>query len=197
MHKYITWFCMFEEIKKFINEHKRLPKLCIQEERVYRYWINKQLSNRSKLTSIQKHLLHNYDQYLLKNRWIVNYNNLKDFIAKHNRLPNINVAEERSCGIWCANQRASKKKNNLTTEQIEMLEQLDHWFWKRNILWHDTYDIVKKFIETHDRMPDRNIIEEQHYEVWCIVQKMNKSILTKKQIQLLEQLKYWTWENIN
>ncbi len=118
-----TWWKNYASLKKFIEEHKRLP---LKSENS---WIINQRQNykKNKLSQEQIGALENIDYWMwntLDETWWKNYASLKKFIEEHKRLPS------QSENSWVINQRQNYKNNKLTQEQIDALESIDGWVWR-------------------------------------------------------------------
>jgi len=68
-----------------------------------------------------------------KIEWIDMYNELKEFLDKHDRYPKRSIKEEESLDKWIGRQRRIKygtiKDGILTEERIKSLEELHKWKW--------------------------------------------------------------------
>ena len=61
---------------------------------------------------------------------------------------------EVKIGSWISTQRAYKKKNKLTPEQITKLEQIDNWYWVSDIVsWDETYKILQEYVDEFKQLP--------------------------------------------
>jgi superfamily II DNA or RNA helicase len=99
-------------------------------------------------------------------------------------------------GSWCDTQRQNKKNGKLSQQQIELLEQIPNWQWTKNDeeKWYEYYILLKSYNDT----PITSYVTECGVKLgsWCQKQrKMYKEQqLNKEQIELLEQIPNWFWE---
>jgi hypothetical protein len=193
-------------LKDFVEKYEILPYINSQEEQTYEHQQEDKIfeeqtyehQQEDKITEQQTELpIHDDYEYWEQNKqWFDNYNSLKDFIEKNNRMPSRNIKnEEKLYGKWCANQRTMKQINKLTIEQIILLEQLNGWYWEQINPWINKYNALKKFIEKYNRIPRKYVKMENTYALWCERQRTNKkkNKLSNKRIKLLEQLDCWYW----
>ena len=144
--------------------------------------------------------------------WNVKYKKVKEFYDnpdndKRDLTAIDRESDEYQLVKWCDKQR--ERKNILTKEQIDLLENLkDWWYWDSYGHWEVKFKRVKKFIEENEKFPTKNDkgSKEDMLANWCSKQKSNKDSLTEEQREKLESLKgketlkwYWNsdekWEN--
>ena len=54
----------------------------------------------------------------------------KDWVIKYTKLPNFRrKGEEGKLGTWIKDQKARKKYDNLSADQIKMIEEIPGWVW--------------------------------------------------------------------
>ena len=70
--------------------------------------------------------------YWEKNYFDDNYHNLLEWVNISDRLPSHHSKDsiEKSLGSLCCQFRLSRKKNKLSQDKIEKLEQIPHWYWE-------------------------------------------------------------------
>jgi superfamily II DNA or RNA helicase len=110
-----------------------------------------------------------------------------------------NDKEEKSLGMWCSNQRANKKKNKLSEDQIKSLEEITGWVWDADAVWQGKREEVFEFIRNNDgKFPSKvsNDKEEKSLGNWCMTQRTNKKKgdLSEDQIKSLEEITGWKWD---
>ncbi len=74
-------------------------------------------------------------------------------------------------GCWTSTQRQNKKKNKLSQERIELLEQIPNWFWEQDLdeQWNKHY----KLLELVNDTPKSSYITERDVNLgsWCEKQR--------------------------
>ena len=134
--------------------------------------------------------------------WNFRYNELGEWIKKHNRLPSSKSEDliEKSLYYWCSDQRKNKKKGKLPNDKIKKLYEIDGWFWENDLdaLWDDKYIELKKWIRINNRIPSRAHADliEKSLSAWCCKQRQNKKngILSDDKIEKLVKLNGWYWK---
>jgi hypothetical protein len=114
------WLYKLDEIKKYIEEHKKKPSLSskIINIRQLGIWFNNQTKNYKAKSCIMKNnniyqkwieFINDikYNVYLLTNKeiWIINFNKLKEYIDNNNILP----IHSSSLGLWLCQQKIKYK----------------------------------------------------------------------------------------
>lgn len=128
-------------------------------------------------------------------KWLSNFNDVKMYIEKNGRLP----SNKDKIGMWLDHQRQSYKGIGgckMTPNRISLLESLPNWYWTFNDKWNSTFNEVKEFIETNGRLPKHN----EQLNSWVSSQRQlykDKGKLTTEQIELLESIKGWSWNNLH
>ena len=103
----------------------------------------------------------------LDGSWMKNYNILKEL----DNMPTSTYVNESGINIgrWCGKQRDKKKKNKLSDEQINLLENIPGWFWEKRV----TKDMSKPDIKPKTE-------NEIQYEKKAIINKSEMSELHQK-----------------
>jgi len=99
-------------------------------------------------------------------------------------------------GVWCEKQRGDKRKETLSQEKIDLLEQIPGWFWEQDQFWIEKYELLKKL----DNIPSQSYITKCGIKLgsWCQIQRSNKKKgkLSKDKIELLEKIPGWFWDTV-
>ena len=94
------------------------------------------------------------------------YNDLVNFIEK-NKIPSSssNDKNEKKLGNWAYRIRKSYKENKLDKNSIDLLENIDIWYWdKKNYMKNKYLNFIKKF----NRYPKNNSSDDElKLYYWC------------------------------
>lgn len=129
----------YEELKKWIKIHKKLPYAKandLTEKRLGGFCQTQRKDKKNnKLDSQKIKLLEKlpgwyWDQ---KDWFLDTYNELIKWVELHDKIPSHGSTDpmEKKLGSFCKKQRGDKKKNNLCDERVKLLEKLSGWFWQR------------------------------------------------------------------
>ncbi len=130
--------------------------------------------------------------------WLHFFTCLKEFVNDkgHSRVPHNFVTRDGSkLGQWVVNQRC--RKETLTNDQIQALEAIPDWTWDTHQSdWlrglHHLQDYLQR--EGHLRVPtDYKAQDGFGLWIWITNQRRKRSRLTKRQVQLLENVPGWMW----
>jgi superfamily II DNA or RNA helicase len=142
------------------------------------------------------------DSYEIRN-WDENYILVKQFLEKNGRLPKSHSddEEEKRSGNWVSTQKqriAGKRKEfrPFNEDELNKLKELGISKPKKIYSWEERYDQLKKFNETHERLPSSSKKDNQSLEnqlaKWIIQVKklVFKNKLSKAQIDLLKKIEF-------
>lgn len=128
--------------------------------------------------------------------WSYKFDRVKEWIEENNRIPSEKSDDiiEKSLGGWCSSQRANKKNNKLTDDQIKQLTTLNNWYWNSNDIWNLNHSKLEIWICKNKKIPSpiSKNLEEKTLALWCGRQRTNKR-LTDNQIELLNKIPGWNW----
>ena len=196
---------MYERVKKFVEDNGRIPSnksknesekklgsFCSNKRKYYREGLlNKEKSK--KLESVNGWY---WDHNNVKNSKFIK---IKEWIIKHNKIPSENSKNEieRDYGRWCSSRRYEYNKGIIEKNIIEKLEGIKCWYWKKDDIFEETFEKIKKWINVHGSLPSRysKNNEEQKLGHWCNRQQCNKrkNALTSNRVKKLETLLDWSW----
>jgi superfamily II DNA or RNA helicase len=141
-----NWKNMLENIKKYIDEHSKLPSSHDKNDniKVIGRWILHQKKNYNKITFIMKNpeiydlwaiFTKEYEKYFLSNEeiWLNKLNNIRKYIDENNKLPSRHDKNDdiKVMGRWVSMQKQNYNK-------------ITHIMKNQEI-----YDLWTEFIETH------------------------------------------------
>ena len=225
------WIRNYNLAKKYYEEHGSLliPQNYVVIEETGNIiklgmWINNQrvAYKNEKLNKRQIELLNeikmvwkvncNYNQELISDKWIRNYNFAKKYYEKHGNLliPQNYVVKDKNesiikLGLWINRQRTVYKNGKLNRKQIELLNKIK-MVWKVNCnynqeliadKWIRNYNLAQKYYEEHSNLliPQNYVVKDENGSIiklglWINSQReayKNKK-LNKKQIELLNEI---------
>jgi superfamily II DNA or RNA helicase len=189
-----NWENSYNELIRFINENNRFPK---KSEKLLYSWVQSQkyLHSKNILTPEKITILTNIKNWCwiknINDIWIMNYNNLKEFINKNNRLPK---NKENNLHRWIQFQKVKYSINKLENDRKLKLSELKHWEWSfidKNQVWNDYYNILLKFINENGRTPRRL----EPAGSWCHSQIVlyKRKILQQDKFNILNNTTHWSW----
>jgi hypothetical protein len=203
------WFGLLEEYVER-EGHARVNRNKIENGYQLGIWVNTQRNNLriNKLTPDQigkLEVLPKWSWNLIPDKWGDGFAYLQAFAEENgNTIVNglYKTMDGFSLGVWVSSQRISKKKNKLSKDQIEKLEELPGFSWERFAdKWEKGIVCLKNFIKEngHARVPDSCIVEGSFkLGLWVRNQRISKkkNKLSKNQIEKLEELPKWSWKAI-
>ena len=128
------------------------------------------------------------------------YNELIIWIDKNNRLPSKESRNdiENRLGHWCNDKRKYYQKGTISSDQIEALEKIDIWYWKKKDIFDQRYDDLKKWIFMNGNLPSmksKNPVEHK-LGIWCgrLRKLYNNNKIIIDHVKALEKLDGWYWK---
>jgi superfamily II DNA or RNA helicase len=202
------WVTNFNELKKYSiqNGHCIVPPKYHSSVKNLHGWV-KSLRQTQELLSRER-----CEELERLNGWVWNVNDfqwekglshLRSYIEKHGSslVPTkyIDADTGYKLGNWVSSKRA--KKNELTLEQMNLLESLPDWCWNTaDSKWEESFirflDHVKN--SGSGRIPTRYITPDgfKLWE-WVTTQRRNKENLSAEKIKKLESISDWKWNPID
>jgi len=202
-----TWQLYYDAARIFITKKQRLPyknEIDSTGKKIGEWVSRQQTRKRNGHTTITKERIRLLESlpdwsWEKKDVWREGYECLKSFITKNKRIPTQKEKDEngKCVGTFASVQRKQYKKGELTDERIRLLESLPVWKWEFTP-WDDGYSNLKRFIETHMRLPTQTEKDEYGNKVgiWANSQrsKHKQGKISKERVRMLESLPYWVWE---
>lgn len=206
MKKNQNWENRYEELKNYLAKNKKLPHKD-SEPRLFNWISSVRRHNKLRqLETSQIKMMEKLKGWIwVPNKthakpWEENYRNLVAYIKKHKTYPS---SRQDYLGRWVDNQRASYKKNLMTSEKIQLLERVPNWTWEvdqdfhYSKLWAEKYNQLVDYLKSKKEYPTyRN--NSKLYN-WMFQQKFlySKGKLNYERASLLERLKGWVWRTYN
>lgn len=118
--------------------------------------------------------------------WMIQYEKLKEYASVNGKLP-----LQKQGGSWLDNQRQYYKKNKLSSEQISLLEQIEHWTWEpHKDQWNKMYNDLVEYIAKYNKLPPFNL---KGIGKWVNKQRTKYETLSQERINKLNKIEIWSW----
>ena len=207
------WIKKYNDYKDWTEENKRIPINTIYnklEKNIWNFWnncrinYNKKKLSASKLLSINK--LKYWSWSILETKFSNNYDEIKKWIEENKKIPRSTTDNEleKKCGTICQNLRMDYKNEKLSKTRIELLENLPNWYWnKYQEEFIVNYDKVKKWTDINKIIPSNKSSDGIMKEIgiicsnWRLAYKKGRDTMTNKNIELIEKLPKWYWQEID
>ena len=194
-------------LRDFVTEHDRLPSHGAKDptEKKLASWCSTQrkTNKNGKISEEKIEALAGipcWDWDPLTDEFNRNIALLRDFVAKHDRLPSTieKDATEQKLGSWCNARRQEKKKQKLSEEKTKALNDIPRWEWdpladefNRNIA------SLRKFVTENDRIPSQEAknATEKKLGRWCNSRRQDNKHekLSEDKIKALNDIPRWTF----
>lgn len=206
------WYIMFEELKKFIDENKKLPSHGSAKllDRTIGYWLKTNKTNYASNSGFMKNkdiykkwteFLENYKEYFISNHdiWFTQLIELKNFINLYKKTPSNGSKNkvEKKIGSWYTKNRIDFK-NNLINDKIKS----EHWLafindykdyikdWENT--WYENFKQLKQFINENNKRPSKKSenLSEKMLGSWSTTQCKNYK---QKKEGMNDETRYNIW----
>jgi superfamily II DNA or RNA helicase len=120
------------------------------------------------------------------------WNKYYTLLVEYNETPSQSYVTPDGFRLGCWTSKQRQNKNKLSTQQIELLEQIPNWFWERDEQWNKKYTLL---VDYND-IPINSYVTSCGVKLgtWCDNQRQRKCNLTQEQIELLEKIPNWYWD---
>ena len=179
------WFNKFENLKSFIDLHKKPPTentektLCnwFQDQKYY-YKNNEGFVKDKEKKILWEEFIEKYKEYSMSDeeKWYNNFENLKIFIDLHKKLPSKN--EKETLYNWLGTQKQNYKNNKLSMKDKDkktlwenFLEEYKEYFITLQEKWFNKLEKLKGFIDLYKKLPLESKKEEKDLNLWLGNQK--------------------------
>lgn len=198
------WNKMYNELISYKEEfgNIRVPQSYITESgNKLGVWLNRQREcyKAGKISNVKKNKLINLGiiwepRKDIKNRWEINYNEIRDYKRIHKCLPKSDYINQSGVklGYWLSSQRACYKAGKLLPDREEKLKRIGALRNNREDIWKNTYNNVAAFYEKHGNIK----LQDEKLLKWITRQKIlyKKNKLDLIKIKKLEKINI-IWEN--
>jgi len=206
------WNNIYEIVIGYVNKNNKLPPRGYNANDIdIGSWLKTQRQEYKNNTISQERitLIEKIPGWFWKkeysSQWMVKYNLIVTYQIKYSNLPPQNQVIDEKCelvdnginiGNWKSVQIQYKKKGKLSQEKIDLLEKIYGWKWEiDNENWIINYEILKKY----NGVPHINYITDDGFKLgdWVGRQRLNYNKLSQEQINMLEKIPSWYWNNNN
>ena len=198
------WEEIFEKLKSFIDENKRIPsiKLTNKEEKQLCIWLNNQQTYyKKKIQGMKDEVRYNqWTEFLEENKqylktideiWEEKFEKLKLFIDENKRRPSSKIEnkEEKQLGQWLSQQQKFyKKKIQGMKDEVrynqwtEFLEEYKEYFKTDDEIWNNNFEKLKSFINSTHKQPSQIAKDKEVRDLgkWLSTQKQNYKNKTQR-----------------
>lgn len=200
------WDVMFEKLKIYIEENKKLPNGYDKKIPGLVRWVkkNRMFYHKNVLEKEKIEKLETLDTWIwsyYNEVWSVNIGRLREYTDINHQLPpfkkNHPDPEMKSLVLWMGNIRTQHKKGKLSQFQIEEIEDIKEWSWNcKTDKWKINFTKLEGFILEHDGFPDKKDQKDLRIAQWIINNrvKYKNNKLNQEKIRQLEKLKDWVWK---
>jgi len=197
----MIWTNTLEEVKKYIDKNNKRPSSHDKDPNIKKlgYWINSQQSNYINKKDIMKNSdiynmwydfinNHKYSEYFIDNNivWLNILEEVKKYIDTHNKRPSCMCKDPKikTLGTWIQTQQNNYKTINqimkdsiIYTTWSNFINDVRYkdYFLDNNIIWTNTLEEVKKYIDINKKKPSRSDTDStiQTLSSWINTQKIN------------------------
>lgn len=162
------WFGYYDRMKQYVEEHGTLPtKKAVEKDPsvhdlyIWRItqrnsWRDGNLSERQKELLAEIGITFNFES--ADDKWMKKYEQLKSYFEKQGRFPTkgdrTKDEETKQLVSWMNWVRSKYRSGELSTEQIQLLEDI-HFVWDRKAdLWDSYFELVCRFYQENGRIPE-------------------------------------------
>lgn len=128
------------------------------------------------------------------------YNQLKEWIEKHQKLPNHHSTnkEEASLGNFCRLTKKKYKNDILDKDKTKKMNELGEiWKWNQTDKILEKCNKLKEFMEKNNSLPKINSNNEEEKKLAELATNLKtsyrKKTLSENMIKYLEKIKIWKW----
>ena len=212
----IIWISILNKVKKFIDDNKKKPSKydTDKESKTLGYWIIRQQYNyKTKLKIMASEKIYNiwtefindykYKKYFVDNDiiWINTLYKAQKFIDDNKKKPSTNDKDKeiKTLGFWIKYQENNykTKSNIMKSEEIynkwtEFINNYKEYFLDNDIIWINTLDKTKKFMDDHKKIPSSYDKDKEIKILGSWFQNQQHNYKTKSKIMKSEKI-YNKW----
>jgi superfamily II DNA or RNA helicase len=177
----ISWEHQFELLVKYVDENKKWPPFSKQKNpdiKSMGWWVhtqktsikNNKLSNERKKKLEELAKKHNLSLEIKENiSWEYQFELIVKYVDENKKWPPSSKQEDpdiKSMGKWVYTQKQSIKKNKLSNERKEKLEELSKKhnlsleikeFGNKGVSWEHQFELLVKYVNEKKKWPPRTI----------------------------------------
>lgn len=183
-----VWDKNFSTAQQYYSKHHTLPNVLDKDDnnRKIAHWINNQRKS-FRLGYLTPHKLKKLSKIGITEEWLAPQPSAFEkgyLVAKSyfNLYGNLNVPTnyQHDSGFWLGSwvDKTRKKKNELTKDQIKMLNDIG-FVWKQPDIWEEKFEIAEKYYKKHGELP-LEPKECKNQDDLCICQWLRRQLLRRK-----------------
>jgi len=170
------WRIKLNKVKKYIHEHKKLPNHSTKNVKINNLykWIKQQEKKYNDKYYIveNKEFYEAWSQFLEENKkyfpskfdnWFINFDSLKQYIIKNNKLPQYNDIKVKKLYKWIQYQQYKYKNKilNMKNKTIyntwnQFIHEYSDYFKTNKDIWKEHLDMLIQYINDFDDIPHYN-----------------------------------------
>jgi superfamily II DNA or RNA helicase len=191
-----AWEAHFTALQKFHARegHCRVVRNYRDDKLKLGLWVGSQRAKKETLSPVQ---IQRLDQLGFSwdphgEAWEAYFDALQKFKQSkgHSRVPGDHQEDDLKLGVWVENQRV--KKNELSPERIQRLNELGFSWDPRGEFWEAHFAVLQRFHAREGHCRVAHSIEEYGLKLgsWVLSQRQKRGALSPEQVQRLEQLSF-------
>lgn len=196
-----SWEAQYAKLVQYYNEHGDTNVPQSYKDKTFAFWVTTQRRRYKKndLSSSQIELLEkiNFSWDLFEAAWKQKYEALKLYFKENGHSDVPVTFSENNLGTWVATQRAQYKKNVLSNEKIELLQELNFKWYRLNELWHENYLKLFDFFKKEGHSDLSKNYEDAKLARWVNTQRKRykNNTIDPAEVKLLEEINF-KWNKI-
>lgn len=220
----LSWEDNYTRLLEFLSLHNSLPKYnvgnddeenrllawCAAQRQKYKQSVIMMGKNPSKEQELLSKLP-GWEWDLFTAAWNLKYEELLEFVNKHERLPIMESTDvtEKKLGRWCRLQRENYKRitnddTSVSALNKELLSQIPGWRWSiHSEKWTEKYEETISFWRQHGHFPRTSSHDEKERKLglWCAIQRtkykhsvLGEGLPLSNEQELLSKMPGWEWQ---
>lgn len=205
-----NWNWNFNEVLKFANKYKKIPKQRKKNESKLGNWCSEQrleyIHNNLSIYQIDSLESIPYWRWNSFTYWKDNYDRLEYFVKRYKKAPLSIKKYDQRVYTWINNQISYYHNRTLSDKKINMLSIIPNWKWNyKPNSWDDKFTILKEFVSEYFYIPQFDYIYNEkitgykniNIGGWCSKQKKKylNGKLRKHRIKKMNKIPGWYWYN--
>lgn len=212
--KQYTWYEKLEQVKKYIDENKKLPSQHDKDKEIKQLgtWISNQKQNyKNKKEIMNKELIYNawtnflteYKEYLLNNEeiWYKKLDLVKKYIDENKKRPSKHDKKKniKELGYWIGTQKKNYniKECIMNNEKIynkytEFITEYQEYFLSIEEVWYNNLNKVQNYINENNKLPSQHNKNQEIKKLGNWISENKQNYKKKQKIMRIEDI-YNNW----
>ena len=218
-YRYISWTNRLEQVKKYIDEHKKRPSTADKDIEIKKLseWLSRQQNLYNKkneimtnpnIIKIYEDFLNKYKEYFLSNEklWKINLNKVKKYIDINKKRPSRTDKnnEIKIIAVWINTQITNYKNDRCILKDSNIKKLWEQFIEKYNIYlllnedqWILNLNNIKKYINIYNKRPSVKDNDEQIRIMYRWISTQQKSYKNKSRLMKHTHIRKMWEEFIN